>query len=381
MRNENTAGARERLEALLAQCLERDATDLHLSSGMPPRIRVHGQLARLEGAEAIAPEEVEAMARAIMNERQQEAFRGEQAVDLAFSSPGGGRFRVNVFRHRDGVGIALRRLEERPLSLEHWNLPETLGELAEVRDGLVIATGPTGSGKTTTLATLLDRIVRERDCHVITIEDPVEYLHASRRALVHQRELHTDAESFERALRAALREDPDVLLIGEMRDLETLRAALTAAETGHLVFSTLHTGDAPGSIERMVGMFPSNEKDAARHQLSMVLRAVIAQRLLRRRDGQGLVPAVELLRVNPAVANLIRTGRSQQLYSSMEAGAAAGMQTLAQALARRVVVGAVVVEEARKLARDTGTFEQWLRATRDRGHPGARDRDAAGARP
>jgi len=316
-----------------------------------------------------------------MNERQQEAFRGEQAVDLAFSSPGGGRFRVNVFRHRAGVGIALRRLEERPLSLEHWNLPETLGELAEVRDGLVIATGPTGSGKTTTLATLLDRIVRERDCHVITIEDPVEYLHASRRALVHQRELHTDAESFERALRAALREDPDVLLIGEMRDLETLRAALTAAETGHLVFSTLHTGDAPGSIERMVGMFPSNEKDAARHQLSMVLRAVIAQRLLRRRDGQGLVPAVELLRVNPAVANLIRTGRTQQIYSSMEAGAAAGMQTLEQALARRVVEGAVEVEEARKLARDTGTFEQWLRATRDRGHPGARDRDAARARP
>ena len=228
----------------------------------------------------------------------------------------------------------------------------------------MIVTGPTGSGKTTTLATLLDAIHSRRPCHILTIEDPVEYVHRSSVGLVRQREVNTDVPSFAAGLRAALREDPDVILIGEMRDVETIRAAVMAAETGHLVYSTLHSGDTVGAIERLIGALPSEEQNTVRHQLSMVLRAVVAQRLLKRADGKGRVPAVEILLATTAVQNLIRTGRSQAIYSAIEAGVAHGMQTFERSLADLVARGKAHAAEARSLTRDEKAFEERLRALR-----------------
>jgi len=352
----------QRLEQLMSLCRQCVASDLHLSPGMPPYVRRHGQLLPVEKAEPVASIDVQTMARALMNDRQWEVFQAQHAIDIAYSSPGGGRFRINVFRQRQGVSIALRRLEDRLLDLQDWNLPEDLAALGELSDGLVIVTGPTGSGKTTTLATLLNGISQRRACHVITVEDPVEYLHQSGRSLIHQRELYTDVDSFANAIRSAMREDPDVLLIGEIRDLDTLRAAITAAETGHLVFSTLHTGDAVGSLDRMVGLFPANEQDSVRQQLSMALRAVVAQKLLPRCDEEGRLPAVELLHVTSAVANLIRTGRTEQIYSLIESGRGFGMRTMEQDLARLVRGGQVSLEEARRSVRKLEMFHEWLRS-------------------
>lgn len=350
-----------RLPGLLATCVERGASDLHISPGHAPRVRETGELATLDEP-VVTPAESDAMARAVMNEAQWETFLSRQTADLACSGPDGDRFRVNVYRQRSGVALAVRRLRAAFLDLSAWGLPDEIGKLSGLRDGLVLVTGPTGSGKTTTLATLLHRINQERPCHILTVEDPIEYVHRSARALVHQRELMTDVPSFAEAVRSALREDPDVLLIGEMRDLETMRAAITAAETGHLVFSTLHTGDAVGAVERLIGGFPPDEQDAIRQQLSMVLRAVVAQRLLPRASGHGRVPAVELLQITTAVSNLIRTGRVEQIYSLMETGAAQGMQTMEHDLARLVAVGDVQERHGRALARNDATFDAWLRA-------------------
>jgi twitching motility protein PilT len=242
-------------------------------------------------------------------------------------------------------------------SFEALHLPPQLKELTALRDGLVLVTGPTGSGKSTTLATMINAINTGRSGHILTIEDPIEYVHRHRKCLVHQRELYTDVPAFADAVRAALREDPDVILVGEMRDLATMRAAITAAETGHLVFSTLHTADAVGALDRMIGLFPGNEQDSIRQQLSMVLRAVVAQRLLARKDGQGRVPAVEILKVTPAVAHLIRTNKPSQIYSAIETGAALGMQTMEQALAALNVQGLIDEVFARQMARDGRSFE------------------------
>ncbi|MFH0943746.1 MAG: PilT/PilU family type 4a pilus ATPase [Planctomycetota bacterium] len=354
----------EQLERLMVKSVERGASDLHLSAGHPPFIRSHGELERIEGEAALSESELETFARGLMNARQWQAFAEKNTIDLARSSLSGARFRINVYQQHTGIAISMRRIEAEIQDLDFWNLPQALGRLSQYRDGLVIVTGPTGSGKSTTLASLLSRITQQRSCHVITVEDPIEYVHRSHLALVHQRELHTDVQSFAQAVRSAMREDPDVLLIGEMRDLETMRAAITAAETGHLVFSTLHTGDAVGAIDRLVGMFPSTEQDSIRHQLSMVLRAVVAQRLLPRTDGLGRLPAVELLAVNTAVAHLVRSGRSDQIYSLMEAGASSGMRTMEQDLARLTARRLVPEEEARKSARNASVFEDWLRSER-----------------
>lgn len=364
MRQDHDDGTLGRLEALMELCRRCRASDLHLSPGRPPYLRLDGELRPVRDAEPLPAEETLRVAEVLMSPRQRRTFEDQRAMDLAWSTQDGTRFRVNVYRQQRGVSVAMRRLEDRLMELADWNLPETLGDLAAFRDGLVLVTGPTGSGKSTTLATLIHRLGRERACHVITIEDPVEYLHAGERALVHQRELHTDVASFSDAVRSALREDPDVLLVGEMRDLETMRAAIVAAETGHLVFSTLHTGDAVGAVERLVAMFPAEEQDSLRHQVSMVLRAVVAQKLLPAAGGPGRVPALEVLQVTAAVSNLIRTRRSEQIYSVMESGHGHGMQTMEQDLARLTARGEVAPVEARRAARNVEVFEEWLHAAR-----------------
>lgn len=349
----------ERFQELLQRCIELQASDLHLSVRGLPMVRIHGRLQQLDSA-ANKIDGVEQMARAIMHPQQTTVFDRDQTLDLAMSLPSGERFRINVFRERGQMAVAVRRLDDRFRSLEELRLPSQLGRLAQLRDGLVLVTGPAGSGKTTTLATLIHQINTQRTCHILTVEDPIEYLHRNEQSLIHQRELYTDVPSFAQAVRASLREDPDVLLVGEMRDVDTMRAAITAAETGHLVFSTLHTGDAVGALERMVGVFPGEEQESVRQQLSMVLRAVVAQRLLPCADAQGRVPAVEILIVTPAVANLIRTGKPQQIYSTIESGSAEGMQTIEHALAQLVAGRTVGVDDARRLARDRQIFEKRL---------------------
>jgi twitching motility protein PilT len=359
---ETGSGSTE-LTGLLEQCIAMKASDLHLSAWSPPIVRLNGRLEPLADA-PLSDAAVHRIATGLMHELQRAIFQEQHTLDVALSLPGGVRFRVNVFRERGHTALAIRRLDDRFRTLAELNLPLRLGELADLRDGLVLVTGPTGSGKSTTLATMIHQINSTRACHILTVEDPIEYVHANLRSLVHQRELHRDVPTFADAVRSALREDPDVILVGEMRDTETMRAAITAAETGHLVYSTLHTGDAVGALDRMIGMFPAGEQESIRAQLSMVLRAVVAQRLLPALNGAGRAPAVEVLRVTPAVANLIRTGKSQQIYSAIETGAALGMQTLEQSLAGLVSNERVAMDAARMLVRDARSFEGHLRLIR-----------------
>jgi len=346
----------------LSHCARRGASDLHLSAEQPPYLRVQGQLERMD-AEPISGEGLNDLVMDLLSPQQRQVFQTRQTLDFSYALDDQTRFRINVFRERGRTAVAVRRLEQTFHCLQEWGLPPQLEELAELRDGLVIVTGPTGSGKTTTLSTLIHQINLSRETHIITIEDPVEYIHANHRSLIRQRELYTDVPDFAQAVRAALREDPDVILVGEMRDAETIRAAITAAETGHLVFTTLHTGDAVGAIDRMTGVFSGDEQQALRHQLSMVLRAVVAQRLMPTADG-GRAAAVELLRVTAAIGNLIRTDKPQQIYSLMETGTGQGMQTLEQSLAELVVTGRVDEDAARTMARDIASFNDRLRLTR-----------------
>jgi twitching motility protein PilT len=349
-----------RFQALLQACVAEDATDLHLAAGAAARLRVQGRLEPRDEFGGFSEAEIEAAARSLLTERQWQKLQDDLALDMALTGPDGTRFRVNAYYERSGLALAIRRLEDVFRELDEWGLPASLGSLTELVDGLVLVTGPTGSGKTTTLATLLHMINRQRPCHILTIEDPIEYLHRNLQAIVHQREIHTSVPDFASAVRSALRQDPDVLLVGEMRDLDTMRTAITAAETGHLVFSTLHTGDAVGSIERMIGVFPADEQRSIRQQLSLVLREVVTQRLLPRAEGHGMVPAVEVLKVNTAVSNLIRTGRSEQIHSVMEASTGDGMCTYEQALARLVGDGLIEEDVARRAARSVGNLEAWL---------------------
>jgi len=350
---------------LLDRSVSLCASDIHISGGIWPYYRVDAELEPLSEY-VMMPEIVEGMAASLMSPQQQQAFQKNQTLDLAFTIPAGTRFRVNVYRERNQTAMAVRRLDDKFRTIQELHLPEQLAELAEFPHGLVLVTGATGSGKSTTLATLIHMINCHRKCHIITIEDPVEYIHENQHSLVHQRELYTDVPSFAEAVRAALREDPDVLLVGEMRDVETMRAAITAAETGHLVFSTLHTGDAVGAVDRMISVFPAEEQSCIRDQISRVLRAVVSQRLVKRCDGPGRVPALEILRVNNAVANQIRLGEQHQIYSVMQTATQDGMLVLEQSLADLIVQGLIDHEEAFRFARDVNVFESRLRMAETR---------------
>ncbi len=341
---------------LADQTVRLRASDLHLSADSFPYYRIDSQLVAQSDL-TIPGALIDAWARRLMTKPQTRVFRRRKTVDLAYTTPTGYRFRVNAFRERGRTAMALRYLDDRFQTLAELNLPEEVGVLADFHDGLVVVTGPTGSGKSTTLAALLHQINCTRPCHIITIEDPVEYVHNHQMGLVRQRELYTDVPSFAEAVRSALREDPDVLLVGEMRDVETMRAAITAAETGHLVFTSLHTSDAVGVIDRMISVFPAEEQASVRDQLSRVLRAVVSQRLLRRRSGNGRVPVVEILRVNPAVANLIRSGEPHQIYSVLQTSAQDGMRLLEQSLAELVAAGLVARQDAYQMARDPNILE------------------------
>jgi twitching motility protein PilT len=348
-------------EGMLNACVELGASDMHLTGGAPLSYRVHGKLLR-HGEDTFPADTVTAIAEHIMNDWQREEFDRRFTMDLGYSSAQGQRFRVNCYREMGRVALAVRHLDQRLLSFEELGLPVRLRDLARLKSGLVLVTGATGSGKSSTLAVLLNEINQTRDCHILTVEDPVEFVHISRKSLVHHREVRTDVPGYAEAMWSALREDPDVIMLGEMRDLETMKAAITAAETGHLVFSTLHTGEAVGAVERFIGHFSGEEQAVARHRIAMVLKAVIAQRLVLKRGGEGRLPAVELLVVNTAAANLIQSSKTRQLYSLMEAGARDGMWTLDQDLARLVKCGRISLEEALRICNDSAGFDKLVDA-------------------
>lgn len=341
----------DRFQALLAAMPAAGASDLHLAAGSRPHWRRHGELECCDDANW-EDAQLEAVAAQLLDPPRQADFARSGSADLGHSSASGERFRLNLFRTLGRLALVARHLPERFASLGELHLPPVLKELAYLPSGLVLVTGVTGSGKSTTLATLIHEINAHCRRHILTIEDPVEFVHRPRQSIISHRELGTDTPDFALAVRAALREDPDVILVGELRDTETMRAALTAAETGHLVFSTLHTADAVGAAERFIGAFPGEEQELARRRLSLVMKAVVAQQLLPRLDGRGRVPAVEILRGTPAVMNLIVSGRSAQIYSAMESGADFGMQTYDQSFAQLVRERQVDADTVKPLARN-----------------------------
>lgn len=366
------------LSALLDHCVSEGASDLHLSSGQPPFFRSDGKLRRNESWPILDGNDALAVA-TILAQRDLSDWKSG-AIDGA-TSAAGGRFRFNLYRKQHETAIAIRRLEERIRPLAELGLPDSLYELADLKDGLVIVAGPTGSGKSTTLATLIDQINQNHHAHIITIEDPIEYIHPPKSSLVNQRQIGIDSESFQDALVASLRQDPDVILVGEIRELETIRTAITAAETGHLVFATVHAPDCMGVVERIVSVFPTAEQAGVRRQLALVLKSVIAQHLVvadgpavvadekaGKRDVARRVLASEIMRVNAAIANLIASGKSAQILSLIESGTAAGMRTLDQNLAELVHQGMISTRAAEAYAQNPTIVQDRLARLR-RGRP------------
>lgn len=339
---------------LLAFSVKNNASDLHLSAGLPPMIRVDGDLRRLNLPAMDNPQLTELLY-STMNDNQRRDFEANLELDFSYSVPSLARFRVNCFHHDRGVGGAFRTIPAAILSLDDLGAPPSFKDIINVPRGLVLVTGPTGSGKSTTLAAMIDHINSTVAGHVLTIEDPIEFVHTSRKCLINQREVHRDTHGFNQALRSALREDPDIVLVGEMRDIETIRLALTAAETGHLVFATLHTSSAAKTIDRIIDVFPAGEKTMVRSMLSESLRAVIAQTLMKRIGG-GRVAAHEIMLATPAIRNLIREDKVAQMYSAIQTGQHMGMHTLDQYLEGLVSRGLVSRQEAARKAVDRKLF-------------------------
>jgi twitching motility protein PilT len=334
------------IDALLERMVARNASDLHVTVGTPPAMRVHGALERYQDVPDLSPDDTHQMLYRILSTEQQKLLEINRQIDFAHSIPGLARFRVNVFFQRGTLGAAFRLIPADIKTLEELGIPTTLRALTEKPRGLVLVTGPTGSGKSTTLAALIDEINRKRSEHILTIEDPVEFVHRHKRCIVNQREIGPDASSFAEALRAALREDPDVILLGEMRDLETISTAITAAETGHLVFATLHTQSAPSTVDRIIDAFPAAQQEQVRVQLAATLQGICTQALLPTPGGTGRVPALEILFPDDAVRNLIRQGKVEQVYSVMQTSTAKGMQTMEQSLADLVIRKVITLEDA-----------------------------------
>ncbi|MEX1163120.1 MAG: PilT/PilU family type 4a pilus ATPase, partial [Nitriliruptor sp.] len=308
------------LDALLKELVERGGSDLHLTAGIPPTIRVDGDLMPMDDQPVMMPDELQKMLYAIMTQKQREAFENELELDLSYAVPNLARFRVNVFQQRDSMGSVMRVIPFDILPLEDLGVPEQVANFAYLPRGFVLVTGPTGSGKSTTLASLVDLVNRNRPSHIMTVEDPIEFLHKHKRSVVNQREVGTDTHGFNEALKHVLRQDPDVILVGELRDLETIQIALTAAETGHLVFATLHTQDAPQTIDRVVDVFPPHQQEQIRVMLAGALRGVVCQTLLKTADGKGRTVACEVMIATSGIRNLIREGKTHQIYSAIQAG-------------------------------------------------------------
>jgi len=346
-------------ETILTASHTKRASDIHISGNNCVIFRINGKLTPLND-HILDDHEIEEMVKSVLSDEQWDELQKEKNLDFSYSLESGIRFRVNIYHERGVSAFAIRRLENKQFSISELGLPPQLENLTTLKDGLVLFTGPTGSGKSTSLAALIHIINQSSSRHILTIEDPVEYVHNNINCLVHQRELGLDVHSFSDALRAALREDPDVILVGEMRDLATIRAAVTAAETGHLVFSTLHTNDTVGVVDRIIASYPAEEQPMVQRQLSSTLRAVVAQRLLPASDDSGRCAAVEVLMANNAVSNLIRTGQSEQIYSVLETSSANGMQSMDSSLAQHVREGRLDEMVARPLVRNKTLFDKLI---------------------
>ena len=340
---------------LLAFAVKNRASDLHLSAGMPPMIRVNGDVRKIN-LPPMEHKDVHSLVYDIMNDRQRKQYEESLECDFSFSIPNLARFRVNAYNQERGAAVAFRTIPSKVLSLETLNCPKIFTDIVEQPRGIILVTGPTGSGKSTTLAAMIDHVNDNAFAHILTVEDPIEFVHVPKRCLINQREVFRDTLSFNNALRSALREDPDVILVGELRDLETIRLALTAAETGHLVFGTLHTSSASKTVDRIVDVFPATEKEMVRSMPSESLRAVISQTLLKTKDGTGRVAAHEIMIGTPAIRNLIRENKVAQMYSAIQTGQNHGMQTLDQCLADLVRRNVIAIGEARLNAQNKDNF-------------------------
>lgn len=332
------------LRQLLEEMVKMNASDLHLTVGAPPVVRVDGRLAKMD-YDILTPDDTKKLAYSIMNEKQRLKFETNSELDLSFGIEQMSRFRCNVFMQRGNVAVALRQIPYKIRTFEELGLPKVVAELAKLPRGLVLVTGPTGSGKSTTLAAVIDKVNKERQCHIITVEDPIEYLHRHQSSIINQREVYSDTQSFASALKYALREDPDVVLVGEMRDLETIEAALNIAETGHLAFATLHTNSTSESINRIIDVFPTNQQEQVRVSLSFSLQAVISQCLIPRIGG-GRALALEIMVCTPAIRALVRDDKVHQIYSMIQSGQKYGMKTMNQSLAELYNTGKITIGDA-----------------------------------
>jgi twitching motility protein PilT len=355
-----SAAGQPRIEVLLDEVVKRKASDLHLQVGLPPMIRVDGSLIPVTGADPLDEEAIEVLIFAILDEDQKQILLKDKEFDFSFAYGDLGRFRVNAFHERGNMAAALRLIPNEILTIEQLGLPDIVNKFSDYPRGLVLVTGPTGSGKSTTLAAMIHKINNERASHIITIEDPIEYTHRSQKSVIAQREVHYDTYSFSAALRSALREDPDVVLIGEMRDLETIASAITIAETGHLVLATLHTNSAAQSIDRMIDVFPPHQQPQIRAQLSNILMAVVSQRLIPAIGG-GRIASAEILIATPAVRNIIREGKSHQLEAVIQTGAEFGMQSMDKTLVSLIHAGTITYDEARNFAVDLDELDRLMR--------------------
>lgn len=351
--------AKLKIENFLEEVIKKDSSDLHLTVGVPPMLRIDGALKPIEGVRALTDKDVKDLTFSILDDVQKDILERDKEVDFSFTYGDLARFRANAYHQKGNVGLALRLIPVTIRNLTQLGIPKIVEKFTEYPRGLVLVTGPTGSGKSTTLAAMVDKINKERACHIITVEDPIEYTHNHNKSIIEQREVHYDTRSFAAALRSVLREDPDVVLIGEMRDLETIAAAITIAETGHLVFATLHTNNAAQSVDRMIDVFPPHQQQQIRVQLSNILQGIVSQRLIPSIGG-GRVAAAEILVVTPAVRNIIREQKTHQLEAVIQTGASEGMQAMDRTLASLIKTGRITLDEAKGYAIDIKELERLL---------------------